>query len=417
MTDPVRSQYESYPYPPRDPADESRRLISGSPSHLLEINHYIFAGRRDFAQPFSALVAGGGTGDATIMMAQQLADIGANATVVHLDISEASLDVARARAAARGLTNVAFVAGAIESLPELGLGPFDYIDACGVLHHLEDPQAGLAALNRVLADDGGMGVMVYAPLGRTGVYHTQAMIGLLAGDTGDAARIDIARRLLDDLPGTNWLKRNPFIGDHKTLGDAGIYDLLLHSRDRAFSVADIAELAAAGAMRLVTFIDPLRYEPNIYLKDPVLAGRVGDLPWIQRCAFAELLCGNMKTHIFYAVKAANTATTTAAPNGPESVPVLRDLDGPAAARSMEEDRRFTIDIEGLKMNSGLPDMAPDIVALIDGVRSLGAIHSEIAARADSPLAWEAFLDQFHLLYVTLNGFSQLFLMRPPAAAP
>ena len=41
MTDDlVRLQYEDYPYPPRDPADEQKRLITGSPSQICEINHY-----------------------------------------------------------------------------------------------------------------------------------------------------------------------------------------------------------------------------------------------------------------------------------------------------------------------------------------------------------------------------------------
>ena len=76
MNDPVQAQYEAFPYPLRDPADEKRRLIDGSPSNLKEIDHYVFAGRRDFARPFRALVAGGGTGDGLIMLAQQLADRG-----------------------------------------------------------------------------------------------------------------------------------------------------------------------------------------------------------------------------------------------------------------------------------------------------------------------------------------------------
>ncbi|MEE8293023.1 MAG: class I SAM-dependent methyltransferase, partial [Kiloniellales bacterium] len=69
--DPVLAQYEAYPYPARDPDDEAKRLISGSPSSLAEVNHYLFEGRRDFTQGFRALVAGGGTGDAAIMVAQQ----------------------------------------------------------------------------------------------------------------------------------------------------------------------------------------------------------------------------------------------------------------------------------------------------------------------------------------------------------
>ena len=96
MSDPVRAQYENYPYPPRDPADEASRLIVGSPSHILEIDHFLYCGQRDFSKPFRALFASGGTGDATIMLAQQLSDIDADAEIIHLDISEASRDVARA---------------------------------------------------------------------------------------------------------------------------------------------------------------------------------------------------------------------------------------------------------------------------------------------------------------------------------
>jgi len=43
----VRNQYEFYPYPERNPADERTRMIFGSPSNIDEINHYVFGGRRD----------------------------------------------------------------------------------------------------------------------------------------------------------------------------------------------------------------------------------------------------------------------------------------------------------------------------------------------------------------------------------
>ena len=66
----------------------------------------------------------------------------------------------------------------------LGLGPFDYIDCCGVLHHLPDPAAGVEALLSVLAPGGGMGLMVYAPYGRTGIYMLQEGLRLLAPRRG-----------------------------------------------------------------------------------------------------------------------------------------------------------------------------------------------------------------------------------------
>ena len=61
--DDVRAQYEALPYPPRDPRDEAIRLITGTPSHILEVNHYLFAGRLNFSRPFRALVAGGCHGE------------------------------------------------------------------------------------------------------------------------------------------------------------------------------------------------------------------------------------------------------------------------------------------------------------------------------------------------------------------
>ena len=145
MTDRVRDQYEAYPYPPRDPRDETKRLIEGSPSHLLEINHYVFTGRRNFSLPFRALIAGGGTGDGTIMLAQHLADRGCPAEILYLDLSDKARSIAEARAQARGLHNIRFLLGSLLDLPRLGLGRFDYIDCCGVLHHLPEPAVGLGA--------------------------------------------------------------------------------------------------------------------------------------------------------------------------------------------------------------------------------------------------------------------------------
>ena len=55
---------------------------------------------------------------------------------------------------------------------ELG-ATFDQIVCTGVLHHLPDPDAGLAALRDVLAPGGVMHLMLYAPYGRTGVYMLQ----------------------------------------------------------------------------------------------------------------------------------------------------------------------------------------------------------------------------------------------------
>ncbi len=72
----LAGQYEAYPYPKRDPRDEAKRLVVGSPSHIREIDHWVFGAARPASRPLNALVAGGGTGDATIMLAQQMTSLG-----------------------------------------------------------------------------------------------------------------------------------------------------------------------------------------------------------------------------------------------------------------------------------------------------------------------------------------------------
>jgi SAM-dependent methyltransferase len=412
MSDPVHAQYEALPYPPRDPREEAKRLVIGSPSHLAELNHFVFGGRLDLAKPFRALVAGGGTGDATIMLAQQLADAGAaEAEVVHLDWSKAARTVAEARAKMRGLSNIRFVTGSLLELDALAPGPYDYVDCCGVLHHLEAPEAGLAALARAMVPAGGMGLMLYGALGRIGVYHVQALLAALAAhDEEPSARLALARKLLAQLPATNWLKRNPFVSDHLVEGDAGLHDLLLHARDRAYEVGDIAGLVERAGLRLVTFVPPARYEPASYLSDAALLKRLDGLPMIGRAAFAERLAGNIKTHAFYVVRAGN-AVQPPRPDDPHAIPVWFDADPGPLRKALKPGGVLTISAEGLSLRFPLPRLAAAIAAAIDGKRSLQEISGAVAEKA-GPLEWPAFSAQFTALHATLHGAGKLFLRLP-----
>src|SRR5262249_49266397 len=89
----VRDQYEALPYPPRDPAEEKSRIVRTWLDELAMINHYCFAGKQSFRNRFRVLIAGGGTGDSTIFLAEQLRHT--DGEVVHLDISRAAIEVAQ----------------------------------------------------------------------------------------------------------------------------------------------------------------------------------------------------------------------------------------------------------------------------------------------------------------------------------
>lgn len=403
MSDPVKAQYEALPYPPRDPRDEAKRLIVGSPSNLPEIEHYVFGGR--LPQRLRVLVAGGGTGDATVMIAQQMADRGLAGEVVYLDWSEASRKIAETRIAIRKLPNVKFVTGSLTDFTALNLGTFDYIDCCGVLHHLDDPPAVLAALARALNPAGGMGLMLYGALGRRGVYDAQAVLAALA-EPGDAieARVDLAKRYIEGIPPTNWLKRNPFVADHLRQGDAGLVDLLLHARDRAYTVPDIEALLAGAGLRLTSYVSPARYEPERLVSDARLKARLARAA--NRAALAELIAGNIKSHAFYVVAAGNPVTPPV-PDDPALIPVPFNVDLVALAAGFKPGQPLAASVDGLTLSFPVPRRAGAMAALIDGKRDLAAIQAGLAGGTP----WPDFAAEFAALYAALNGLGKLTLRR------
>lgn len=379
----LAAQYETYPYPARDPAEERRRLVIGSPSHLLEVDHWVFGARRPATRPLRALFAGGGSGDGAIMLAQQMAWARRLGEVVWLDRSAAARRVAEARAKARGLANIRFVSGSLLDLPALGLGGFDYVDCCGVLHHLPDPAAGLSALAGALAPGGGIGLMVYAPHGRTGVYMLQDALRLLApAEEPPPARVEVARRLWRHLPETAWLRKNPWITDHLTGGDAGLYDLLLNPRDVAFTVPALLDLVAGAGLRPITFLEPVRYDPARYLADPRLRERIAAMGWAGRAALAEAMTGNMGIHILYAARAADAPATPDWAD-PAAVPVLREVTPEQMARAAAAGA-LRVTFDGITLSLPLPRLAPGFLRRVDGRTSLGAIVAALVAEGAEP---------------------------------
>ena len=412
----VRTQYENYPYPERDPADERTRVRKPILATLDVMNHYCFRGRRDFGRGFRALVAGGGTGDATIWLAEQLKDT--DATVVHLDISEASADVAKARAAVRGLTNITWIHGSLLEAGQMGFEPFNYINCCGVLHHLSDPPAGLAALRSVLADDGCMGIMVYAQYGRTGVYQMQDLMRRI-NDASDGAQqeVDNTRAVLADLPASNWFKRGEgLFTDHLGESGIGLYDLLLHSQDRAYTVDQLYDVLAGEGLNLVKFIPLARawYRPEHFLSDARLVERIAAMPLRRRQAIGELISGEIIKHSCFVSPRTDTVADI---TDPRSIPVLapQTRDG---FKTILDRPRWTIEADPLPRISIKPGgFTRAAFKLIDGRRSIGEIVEQVRQQFPNGPSAEEVLAQFIPVVEALCEWADVVLLRHPDSGP
>ncbi len=365
----VREQYEAYPYPERDPRDEKKRLITGSPSHPLELDHILFGGTRDWSSGTKILVAGGGTGDALVQLAQVLTSAGKPYEITYIDLSKASRKIAEARIKARGLKGVTFITGSLLDAPKYG--PFDYIDCCGVLHHLPDPQAGFNALAEALAPDGGLGMMVYAPYGRSGVYPLQEAFGRLSEDMSPKVRLDMAKTIYAGLPDGHPFKRNTHLVDHNA-SDAGFYDLLLHSQDRPFHIDQLIEALETADLGFAGTSHPFLYDLSRFCDAPET------LTQSQRMALAEKLDGTIKTHVVYARRGNAPAF------GLHNVPHLKGMSAAALAKKVSQTGEIEVTLNGGKHRVLLPKGSAPIIAGIDGKRDLNAIKT--ALRLD-PIAW------------------------------
>ncbi|MEP6589369.1 MAG: class I SAM-dependent methyltransferase, partial [Polaromonas sp.] len=387
----VKSQYESMPYPPCNPQDDRQRLVQTWLEDLPMINHYCFAGKQSFKNGFRALVAGGGTGDATIFLAQQLQ--GTNAEIVHLDMSHASIALAQERARIRGLSNITWVHYSLMSLPALGLGKFDYINCSGVLHHLADPDLGLRVLRSVLKDDGAIGLMVYGSTGRTGVYQMQALMRMVNADqtaleADDQRKIANTRDLLGSLPASNWFMRGEELHHDHKLGDAGIYDLLLHSQDRSYSVGELFDWLDGQHGLHLAFSDVQRgrspYLPHMVLgrKPPAMSEQLRKLPLRQQYEMAELMIGNLITHSLYVTP---DVRSTAPYGNAQYIPFFyhEPLTGEIAAQVFGSNRgqpfMLTHQHSGVSVMVNPGKYGARILRLIDGQKSFGEIFEAFRA--------------------------------------
>lgn len=308
----VKGHYEDYPYPLRDPEEDKVRLLKLQGESLDEINHWLYRGKQNFVSNFRVLIAGGGTGDSTIFLADQLKNT--NAEIIYLDFSKASMSVAKKRAAARGLKNIKWINDSILNIPDLKLGKFDFIQSSGVLHHLESPPAGLKILEQSLADSGGMALMVYAQIGRTGVYQMQELMRLVNdGAEKRAEEVANCKKILSILPPTNWFQKGAgFIADHVSLGDSGIYDLLLHKQDRAYTIPELHEFINDAGLNFVEYtgpIDRIALMLENYIQDDEVLQRLKKLDIIKQQEFCEIMCGDIMKHSFYVSKQKNSVAS------------------------------------------------------------------------------------------------------------
>lgn len=244
----VQRQYEEHPYP--------RWRFLGE-THAVTFDNRIeraLPQLRDDQQPrvqalpsdpLRILIAGCGTGRHALWCAREYP----GATIMAVDLSRASLAYACMKADELGIGSVEFLQGDILELPALGR-TFDVIESVGVLHHMQDPASGLAALSHCLRAGGWMKVALYSHLAREPIRVARQRIAE-NGYTATAEGVRTFRRdiLADEASPlreqcTRWR-------DFFSLSECR--DLLFHVQEHQFTTAGLAQLIEGAGLEFMGF--------------------------------------------------------------------------------------------------------------------------------------------------------------------
>jgi len=237
----VQSQYEENPYPrwidlPRaEPCCFTDFLRHQCPN---------FDPPAFLAEDIEVLVAGCGTGQHPISTAR----LYRNARITAVDLSRASLAYATRMARRLGVENIEFYQGDILGLAGLGR-QLPVIESSGVLHHMADPDAGLAVLTGLLRPGGVINLGLYSELARNWIVAARARIAEL-GLSPSAENITAFRRAIvegRELPGNN-------LGDFSDFYDLdSCRDLIFHVQEHRFTIPLLKAFLARQSLRFIGF--------------------------------------------------------------------------------------------------------------------------------------------------------------------
>ena len=239
----VQAQYEENPYP--------RWVKAPAILYPLPIDAFLREVAPTRYRPlgrnagFDVLIAGCGTGYQSIYSAKLYED----SRLLAVDISLSSLSYARRKTDESGLTNIEYAQADITKMGTLERR-FDLIESIGVLHHLEDPEAGWRNLCDLLRPGGVMLIALYSELARQDIVAARRFIA----EHGYAPTAEDIRRCRQDIlslegsAGTaDLLQRWDFFGTSECR------DLLFHTQEQRFTLPQLKEILARLGLRFLGF--------------------------------------------------------------------------------------------------------------------------------------------------------------------
>jgi 2-polyprenyl-3-methyl-5-hydroxy-6-metoxy-1,4-benzoquinol methylase len=197
----IRQQFDSSPYP-RTPIETSpKQDAKALYGHNFITPFYLYNQKLINPQEVTILDVGCGAGYKTLV----LAEANPGATLVGIDLSEKSVELARDRLRFHGFPDVQFYALSLTDVAQLGM-KFDYINCDEVLYLMPDLVQTLKTLKTVLTPRGILRGNLHSLYQRQHFFRAQQLfgwMGLMQGnpeETEIAVVLDTMKALKDEVP-------------------------------------------------------------------------------------------------------------------------------------------------------------------------------------------------------------------------
>ena len=272
----------------------------------------------------------------------------------------------------------------------------------------------------MLKPNGGIGIMVYAKMGRHGVYNMQNMMKMLLQPSDPMPfNINLTKRILNNLPKSNPLRVDPWKWKKlmktiwNTTGTNGLVDLFLPAQDVPMSVDDIYQLVADANMHLISFVHSSLYKLDSYIHDRRLQRFLHERLKTRQEEemFVERFTGNHYQHFFYVRKKAKVWSWK---NELDMIPIPLRFDSARLGKALRNSTFMPFKNNNLMLYFKLPqsiynetDAIERVLKHIDGKLTIREI------RRLSGLRFDDFEIVFDRMYNVLLDQGKLYLSRFP----
>lgn len=288
LTERVRALYSQYPFP------NTEYHLDYGVQLLRFFSQVAPAGKKSLLEGAKILDAGCGTGN----MATQIARRFPSSRVCGVDLTPASIEIARENAAKKGVTSAEF---RVDDLLTMELGEaFDVILSIGVLHHLADMSLGLKNLAGHLDDTGYLVLWLYGKYGRLRLNLNQRMFRILFQHVDSlATKVALTKQALASFPRqytachfnvpsteieNDFEKSMEFAFDN----EAWLVDQFLHVNEKTVNMDDILELLGQSGLRMTRWLS-VSQDIASYTQEKEIISRFRGLDQRDQLLFLDLL--------------------------------------------------------------------------------------------------------------------------------